>query len=86
MIDSVEWLLRPVTYFARFLLWLAWELCTEIICWAIGWVVCRAFTFGKFPRVGLNEIESLDWTEALVVEIVGFATLLLVFYLLVGQI
>lgn len=82
MIDSAEWLVRPIVLLARFLLWLAWELCIEIICWAIGWVVCRTFTVGKFPSVGLNEIESLDWTEALVVEIVGFATLLLVIYLL----
>ncbi len=86
MVEGVEWLARPLNMLLRMLLWLCWELCVEIICWSIGWVVCRTLTFGKLPNVKLSEIDSLHWAEALVVEMIGLATLASLIYPLVDLI
>ena len=84
--EGVELLVRPLMMLARIVLWLCWELCFEIVCWSIGWVVCRALTFGKFPKATLTEVESLDWTEALVVELIGLVAIALLIHTLAGLI
>ena len=86
MIEGVELLVRPLMMLARIILWLCWELCVEIICWSIGWVVCRVITFGKFPNARITEIESVDWTKALVIELVGLVAIALLIYALAGLI
>ena len=49
-------------------------------------MVCRTLTFGKLPNVKLSEIDSLHWAEALVVEMIGLATLASLIYPLVDLI
>ena len=80
MIDGVELLFRPLVMMGRFLLWLVWELCTEVVALAIGWVVCKTITFGKWPNVQFNERENLAWFEAAIVFTTGFATIFMLVY------
>ena len=81
MIDGVELMFRPLVMLGRFLLWLVWELCIEVIAWAIGWLVCKTITFGKWPNVKFNERENLEWFEAAIIETIGLATIFLLVYL-----
>jgi hypothetical protein len=84
MPESLDFVLRPVLAIARVVLWLAWDLCLEIIGWSIGWVVCRTLTFGHWPKAKYSEMATLDSTEALVVELIGLGTLALLIAVLSG--
>lgn len=66
---------RPLLGFARFVLWLAWDMCLHTIPWWIGWPICRAVAFGRFPHAGWNEYEASGFGEALIVCGVGLALL-----------
>lgn len=81
MIDGLELLFRPLVMLGRFLLWLVWELFIEVVAWAIGWVVCKAISFGRWPKVKFNERENLDWAEASIVLSVGVAAMCILFLL-----
>ena len=52
-----ELLVRPLLAVVRFALWLAWDMCLHTIPWWIGWPICRAVAFGRFPHAGWNEYE-----------------------------
>ena len=80
MIESVEFFFKPLVMLGRLLLWLVWELCIEVVAWAIGWVVCKTITFGKWPNAKFNERENLDWFEAAIVFTAGFATIFMLVY------
>ncbi len=84
MVDGVELLFRPLMMLGRFLLWLVWELFVEMFAWSIGWAVCRTITFGTWPKARFNEQETLYWWEAAIVEMIGFAAIFLLIYLVVS--
>ena len=71
MADLLEFVLTAVFWIVRALLWLAWELWFTIIGWGIGWCVCRAFSLGRFPVVGIGEEDKCDLLTRLSVEILG---------------
>jgi hypothetical protein len=41
------------------------------IGWGIGWCVCRVFSLGCFPAVGIGEEDKCDLLTRLSVEILG---------------
>ncbi len=75
MEDLLGMLGRPLLMLARFVLWLAWDLCLHRIPWWIGWPICRAVAFGRFPHSGWNQYEASGFGEALIVCGVGLAML-----------
>jgi len=79
MIEFADTLLRPVATLllgiARFLLWLGWEFFVQTVGWSIGWLVCRAIFFGRFPTEALGDRDEASFGTALMVELVGLATL-----------
>lgn len=73
---SVNIFLRAVYWLSRALLWLAWDLCVEIIGWSIGWVLFRILTLGFFPKQHITEQEKAPWFTAIFVELTGLLFLL----------
>ena len=85
-------LLKPIARIflaiVRALIWLSWELMIQIIGWSIGWVICRAISFGCFPKENISEVDGAPIMVALIVEMIGLALLLFLAYWLtqyVGQ-
>lgn len=78
--ELLEHAARPLFLVARFLLWLAWDLLFHTIAWAIGWPIWRAFSFGRFPHVGIGEYDESGTGEAFLVCGLGFAVLVAVVY------
>ena len=77
-------LLRPVLWIARALLWVGWDLLVRTIGWSIGWVFFRAITFGRFPGMGIGELDQTSFGFSLIIELVGLL-LLAGFVLLLTQ-
>ena len=73
--ELIEIVARPLFLFARFLLWLAWDLLFLTIAWSVGWPVWRIFSFGRFPHVGISEYEESGTGEAILVCGTGFLLL-----------
>jgi len=67
--------LRGALWVARFLWWLAWDLCVETVGWSIGWPICRVLTFGRFPKASFGRMEDASVPAWAGVEAVGLATL-----------
>lgn len=79
MADLADLLIRPlataVLWLLRALLWLGWELMFSTIGWSIGWCVCRIFSLGRLPDVGIKEEDNYDLLPRLVVELIGLFAL-----------
>jgi len=77
-------LLKPIARIflaiVRGLIWLSWELMIQTIGWSIGWVICRAISFGYFPKERISEVDNAPLFVALVVELIGLAFLLFLAY------
>jgi hypothetical protein len=80
--DLLDFAARPLFLVARFLLWLAWDFLFLTIAWSIGWPIWRAFSFGRFPHVGLREYEESGTGEAFLVCGAGFSVLIATVWLL----
>ena len=71
-------LLRGASLIVRFLVWLLWGCCFEIIGWFVGWPVLRALTFNKFPTQKITEYEHAQNLTAFMVCMFGLAILVLI--------
>lgn len=88
MLDPLDIFDISKSFFVRFLRalwWLAWDFWVETISWSIGWLVLRLITFGQFPSEPLSGVDQASTDLALLVEIVGLATLASMIWLLSGS-
>lgn len=79
MHDVAELLIRPIAsallFVVRGLLWIGWELCFQTVGWAVGWLVCRLVSAGRFPAEGLGALEQVHEGKAFAVECIGLGCL-----------
>jgi hypothetical protein len=73
----VKSILRLLGVVIKALIWLIWELCFEIIGWYVGWPICRAISFGYYPKEPINDHEQVNNFNGFIVSLVGIVTLLL---------
>tara|TARA_R110002049_G_C8743173_1_gene527124 strand:+ start:61 stop:342 length:282 start_codon:yes stop_codon:yes gene_type:complete len=73
----VKSILRLIGVVIRSLIWLIWELCFEIIGWYVGWPICRAISFGYYPKESINDQEQVNHLSGFIVSLVGIVALLL---------
>jgi hypothetical protein len=78
----------PVSLFLgvlRFLWWLAWELCFQIVGWLVGWPVCRVLSFGRFPAERFTQVDAADSFVAFLVEVIGLLVVAAAIWYLSGN-
>ncbi len=68
---------RLLYYLIRFLLWLVWEIGIEFISWSVGWVIVKLVTCGHYPKHGILEQDDAPLITALVIELLGLFSLIL---------
>ncbi len=76
MEDLLEFMIRPVYWLARVLLWFTWEFAVQTVGWHVGWVVCRLLTLGRWPEEGIGCQETVGVGRLLFVVCVGILFLL----------
>jgi hypothetical protein len=60
----------------RLLRWLVWDFACEWLAWIVGWGCCRLLSVGRFPSVGLGQVDQAGWWEELAVIVVGWVAIL----------
>lgn len=70
-------LLRLLSMLVRGLVWFAYEIVFETLCWYIGWPICRVLTFGKFPKEGIADHQDASGVAQAIVSMIGFVSLIL---------
>jgi hypothetical protein len=88
MLDPSDLLSFPGTLLLgvlRFLWWLAWDVCFQIVGWSVGWPVCRSVSLGRFPAEPFTELGGAEDFTALIVEVVGLLTLAATIWYLSGS-
>ena len=77
MDDILELAIRGIAkvflFISRALLFLIWQGLCETIFWYIGWPIAKALTFGKYPEMGIHEIEKENLFIQAAVILIGFA-------------
>lgn len=73
--DLVKPVARLVFFVARALWWLSVELLVETIGWSIGWCVMRALTLGRYPDIGIGDMEEANGWARILVQVVGLVAL-----------
>lgn len=46
--------------------------CLDSICWAFGWLACRAMMLGRYPKEGIRAQFEISTKEKVLIEILGF--------------
>ncbi|MFC4259861.1 hypothetical protein ACFOZ5_12545 [Marinobacter lacisalsi] len=72
---SLKAVFRLLSLVVRSLIWLVWELYFEIIAWYVGWPICRALSFGRYPKEAIGESEDANMFTSILVSLVGLAFL-----------
>ncbi len=78
MLDVSEFLSGSASFLLgllRGLWWLTWDFMIQTIGWAVGWIVWRVLTLGRFPREPLGGMDRVPWFLRLIVDLTGLATL-----------
>ena len=75
-------LFRALGYLVRGLIWLVWEGCVEIVAWYVGWPVCRALSWGRYPSRPIHDYDNAGFAETFWVSSVGLITLVVLGWML----
>lgn len=85
MLDLLDAISLPKTlllWVLRALWWLGWEFGVQTVGRSVGWLFCRAITFGHFPAEQLNELDEANPFIAFCIELLGLALIAFAIYLL----
>lgn len=80
MDDFIGFILTPLFFIFRWLFKAAYFLVTELvhdyIAWSIGWCVCRAFSFGYYPKQGIWHDDKASIVTGMFVHALGYGLLI----------